>query len=138
MDGCGRQQCPVSNPELRPRDLTAQDRELVPQHKQLDVFHVQAAPAPNEGAQQSPNGEVEEGKSHAADPPNHLALAQRHRYWRPSGIVGVEAVAGWGGFVDGGAVVARQANVAPGLAPVDRGPIEWPGRLVVVFWPFDA
>jgi hypothetical protein len=30
-------------------------------------------------------GEVEEGESHAVDPPNLLAPPPRHRYWRPSG-----------------------------------------------------
>jgi hypothetical protein len=84
MNGCGGQQCPVSHPELRPRNLSAQDRELVPQHQQLNVFHVQAAPATNKRAEQSPNGEVEEGEGHAADPPNPSRPALRHRYWRPS------------------------------------------------------
>ena len=64
------QQRPVSHPELRPRNLPAQDRELVPQHQQLKAFHVQAAAAPHERAEKSPNGEVEEGEGHAADPPN--------------------------------------------------------------------
>jgi hypothetical protein len=39
----------------------------VPEHEQLDVFHVQAAPATNERAQQSPDGEIEEGESHATE-----------------------------------------------------------------------
>jgi hypothetical protein len=85
MHGRGGQRRPISELELRPVNLPAQDRELVPQHKQLDVFHVQAAPATNERVQQSPNGEVEEGEGHAADPPNPLAPPQRYRYWRPSG-----------------------------------------------------
>ena len=33
--------------ELRPRDLPAQDLELVPKHQQLDVFHVKAATTSN-------------------------------------------------------------------------------------------
>jgi hypothetical protein len=35
-----------------------------------DVFHSQAAAATNKRAEQSPHGEVEEGESHAADPPS--------------------------------------------------------------------
>jgi hypothetical protein len=50
MAGRGRQQGPISKPELRLRDLPAQDLELVPQHKQLDVFHVQAVAAPHKRA----------------------------------------------------------------------------------------
>jgi hypothetical protein len=83
-NGCGSQQRPVSHPELRPRNLPAQDREFVPQHQQLKVFHVQAAAAPHERAEKSPNGEVEEGECHAADPPNPLASTPRYRYWHPS------------------------------------------------------
>ena len=84
-----RPAAPVGDPELRPRNLAAQDRQLVSKHEQLDVFHVQAAPATNKRTQQSPNGEVEEGESHTADPPNPRRREQRHRYWRlqviPSG-----------------------------------------------------
>jgi hypothetical protein len=83
MNGRGGQECPVGHPDVRPRNLPAQDLELVPQH-QLDVFHVQATPATNKRAQQSPNGEVEEGEGHAPDSPNPLAPRRRHRYWRPS------------------------------------------------------
>lgn len=84
MDGRCGQQCPISHPEFRPRNLSAQDRELVPQHQQLDVFHVQAAPTTNKRAQQSPNGKVEEGEGHTADPCSESPPEQRHRYWRPS------------------------------------------------------
>ena len=45
----------------------------MPEHEQLDVFHVQAAPATDECAQHGPDGEVEEGERHATDPPNPLA-----------------------------------------------------------------
>ena len=69
MNGSRGQQRPVSHPELRTLDLPAQDRKLVPQDEQLDVFHVQAAPATNKRAQQSPNSKVEKGDGHAADPP---------------------------------------------------------------------
>jgi hypothetical protein len=85
MNGRGREQRPVGHPKLRPPDLPAQDRKLVPQHQQLNVFHVQAAAATNKRAQQGPKREVEEGEGHAADPPNPLAATPRHRYWRPSG-----------------------------------------------------
>ena len=44
----------------------------------FDVFHIQAATATNKRAQQSPNGEVEEGEGHAADPPSPLAPKPRH------------------------------------------------------------
>jgi hypothetical protein len=67
----------------RPRVLTAQNLKLVPKHQQLDVFHVQATVAKNERAKQSPNGDVEEGEDHAADPPSPR-LEARHEYWRPS------------------------------------------------------
>jgi hypothetical protein len=40
--------------ELRPRDLPAQDLELVPKHQKLDVFHVKAATTSNKRAEQSP------------------------------------------------------------------------------------
>src|SRR5436190_1904071 len=64
MNGCGGQERPVSHPEFRPGDLPAQDRELVPQHEQFNVLHVQAATATDKRTQQSPNGEVEEGEGH--------------------------------------------------------------------------
>jgi hypothetical protein len=50
--------------------------ELVPQHQQFDVFHMQATAATNKRAKQGPKSEVEEGEDHAADPPN-LAVAER-------------------------------------------------------------
>ena len=75
MHGRGGEQGAVSHPELGPRNLPAKDRELVSQDQQLDVFHVQTATATHERAQHSPNGEVEEGEGHAADPPSHLAPA---------------------------------------------------------------
>ena len=53
-----------------PPDLPAQDLELVPKHQQLNVLHVQAAATSNKRTEQSPNGEVEERESHAADPPS--------------------------------------------------------------------
>jgi hypothetical protein len=50
--------------------LTAENLELVPQHQQLEVFHMQPAAATNQRPEQSPNSEIEEGEDHAADPPN--------------------------------------------------------------------
>jgi hypothetical protein len=58
MNGCGGQECPIRHPKLRPPNLATQNRKLVPQHEQLNVFHVQAATATNKRAQQRPNGEV--------------------------------------------------------------------------------
>jgi hypothetical protein len=57
---CGRQQGSINHPELRPRGLPPEDLELVAQHQQLDVFHMQAATATKERAEQSAHGEVEE------------------------------------------------------------------------------
>jgi hypothetical protein len=56
-----RQQRLIRHPELRPRDLSAQDLELVAQHRQLDIVHAKATTATNKRTQQSPNGEVDEG-----------------------------------------------------------------------------
>ena len=70
MAGCGRQQGPISRAKRRPRDLAAQDLELVAQHQQLDVLHVQTAAVTNKRAEQSPHGEVEEREGHTADPPS--------------------------------------------------------------------
>jgi predicted N-acetyltransferase YhbS len=44
----------ISGTKLRPRDLAAQDLELVAQDEQLDVLHVQATATPNERPQQGP------------------------------------------------------------------------------------
>src|SRR6266545_2555284 len=80
----GRQQGSISCATLRPRNLAAENLELVTQHKQLDVFHLQAAAAPNERTKQSPNSEVDEGEDHAPDPPSPRAKERRHQYWHPS------------------------------------------------------
>ncbi len=50
------QQRPISEPKLRPRNLAAQEIELVPQHQQLDVLHVQAAAAPQKRPEQNDVG----------------------------------------------------------------------------------
>jgi hypothetical protein len=71
--GCCRQQRPINHPELRSHDLPAQDLELVAQHQQLDVFHMQTPTATHKRAEQSPHYEIEEGKGHAADPPSPCA-----------------------------------------------------------------
>ncbi len=68
-----RQQRPINHPELRPHDLPAQDLELVAQHQQLDVFHMQTPTATHKRAEQSPHHEIEEGKGHATDPPSPCA-----------------------------------------------------------------
>jgi hypothetical protein len=91
---CGRQQRPISRGKLRPRGLPAQDLELVAQHQQLNVFHIQTATATHKRTEQSPHGEIEEGEGHAADPPSPRARKGRHQYWRPSGFAG-----GWMFFV---------------------------------------
>jgi hypothetical protein len=56
MAGRSGQHGPIRGGELRLRDLPAQDLELVAQHQQLDVFHVQAAAATNKRAEQTPDG----------------------------------------------------------------------------------
>jgi hypothetical protein len=40
MSGRGGRQSPVGAPDLRPRNLAARDRQLVPKREQLHVFHV--------------------------------------------------------------------------------------------------
>src|SRR5205823_5668013 len=70
MNGCSDQECSIRHPELRPSNLATQNLELVPQHQQLNVLHVQAAAAPNKRTQESPKREVEKREGHAADPPN--------------------------------------------------------------------
>jgi hypothetical protein len=52
---CGGHQCSISQSELRPSNLAAQNLELLPQHQQLKVLHVQAAATPNKRRQQRPN-----------------------------------------------------------------------------------
>ena len=69
---CSRKQGSINHPEFRPRDLPAQDLELVAQHQQLDVFHMQATTATKERTEESAHDEVKERERHAAD-----------TYWRP-------------------------------------------------------
>jgi hypothetical protein len=85
MHGRSRQQRSIRHPELRPADLTTENLELVPQHQQLNVLHVQTATTPNKRRKQRSKREIEKGEGHAADPPNPCAPEQRHEYWRPSG-----------------------------------------------------
>jgi hypothetical protein len=59
-----REQRAISGAKLRPRDLAAQNLELVAQDKQLDVLHVQATATPNERPKQGPEPEVEQGEGH--------------------------------------------------------------------------
>jgi hypothetical protein len=84
MASCGRQQGAINRPEFRPHDLPAQDLQLVAQHQQLNVLHMQAATATNKRAEQRPHSEVEKRESHAADPPSPRPTKRRHEYWRPS------------------------------------------------------
>jgi hypothetical protein len=84
MTRCRCEQGRISRPKVRPRDLPAQNLELVPQYKQLDVLQVQPAATPNERAKESPEREVEKGEDHAADPPSRRRAATRHEYWHPS------------------------------------------------------
>jgi hypothetical protein len=81
----GGQQCSIRHSEPRPSNLAAESLELVPQHQQLNVLHVQAAATPNKRRRERPKREVEEGEGHAADPPNLRAQEQRHHYWREVG-----------------------------------------------------
>jgi hypothetical protein len=60
----------ISFAELRPRHLAAENLRLVPQHQQLDVFHMQPAAATKQRTEQSSKSEVEEGENYAADPPS--------------------------------------------------------------------
>jgi hypothetical protein len=100
-----RQQRPISHPELRAHDLPAQDLELVAQHQQLDVFHMQAATATNERAEQCPHREVKKREGHTADTPNPHATEGRHQYWRPTGeLEALQAIRkALAGFVTGSA-----------------------------------
>ena len=84
LERCSCEQRTISRTQLRPRDLTAQHLELVPQHDHLHVPQAQAAATTNERAQQSPKREIDKGENHAADPPRPPRAA-RHDYWHPSG-----------------------------------------------------
>jgi hypothetical protein len=68
-----------------PRDLAAQNIELVAQHQQLHVLDVQATTTPNQCAQQSPEREAEEGEGHDRRSSPFSRKRARHEYWRPSG-----------------------------------------------------
>ena len=89
MAGRRREQGTISGAKLRPRDLAAQNLELVAQDQQLDVLYVQATTTPNERPKQGPDRDVEEGEDHVADRPSPLAEGARHEYWHPSGVRGV-------------------------------------------------
>lgn len=73
MTSCRCEQGPISRPKVRPRDLPAQNLELMPQHKQLDVFHVQTTATTNKRPEKGPHGEVEKREGHATNPPNPSA-----------------------------------------------------------------
>jgi hypothetical protein len=70
VTGRGRKKRPISCPQPRPRDLAAQNLELVAEHEQLDGLHIQTTTATNKRAKQSANSKAEEREDHAADPPN--------------------------------------------------------------------
>jgi hypothetical protein len=83
VTGRGCQQGPISCAKLRPGDLATQNLQLMPEHQQLDVFHMQATAATNERAKQGPNGEVEEGEDHVAHPPNPPRTGEATRILAP-------------------------------------------------------
>ena len=84
LAGRRREQGTISGAKLRPRDLAAQDLELVAQDEQLDVLDVQATATPNERAQQRPEREVEEREGHGRRSSQPSRRRARHDYWRPS------------------------------------------------------
>jgi Aminotransferase class I and II len=78
------QQGSIRRSELWPRNLATQDLELMAQHQQLDVLHIEAAAAANKRTKQRPKSEVKEREDHASDPPSSRPEETRHEYWRPS------------------------------------------------------
>jgi len=82
--GRRREQGTIGGARLWPRDLAAQNLELVAQDQQLDVLYVQATATSNDCPKQCPDRDVEEGEGHIADAPSPRADATRHEYWRPS------------------------------------------------------
>jgi hypothetical protein len=87
MTGCDDQQRSINHPELWPSDLPAQYLQLVAQHHQLKVFHVQAAAATDKRPEQSPRGEAEKRQGHAADLPSPRAEESRHLFLAPLQVV---------------------------------------------------
>ncbi len=83
MAGRGSQQRPIGRLQHWPSDLPTQDLKLVAEHQQLDVFHVQAATATHERAEQSTHGEVEKREGHASDPRNPLLLKETTPIFAP-------------------------------------------------------
>jgi hypothetical protein len=45
------EQSPIHQPKLRPADLPAQHRDLMPEHEQLDILDVRATAATNDQAE---------------------------------------------------------------------------------------
>ena len=72
-----REQGTVRGAKLRPRDLAAEDLELVAQDEQLDVLDVQATTTANDYAQKGPEREVEKRDGHGRR--SFPALAQTGR-----------------------------------------------------------
>jgi hypothetical protein len=89
--GRRREQGTISGATLRPRDLAAQNIELVAQDQQLDVLDVQATTMPNQCAEQSPEPEVEKGQGHDRRSSPFSRKRARREYWRPSGRIGLES-----------------------------------------------
>jgi hypothetical protein len=85
-----RERGTVRGAKLGPRDLAAEDLELVAQDEQLDVLDVQASATANEGAQQGPEREVEkrEGSPRRSSQPGPRRA--RHEYWHPSTLCTVK------------------------------------------------
>jgi hypothetical protein len=51
VTGSRGEQSPIRQPKLRPADLPAQHRDLMPEHEQLDILDVRATAATNEQAE---------------------------------------------------------------------------------------
>jgi hypothetical protein len=99
MGGRSGQQCSISNPELRPRDVAAKDRQLVPEHQQFDVLQIQAAAAPNKRSQQSPQattttyrqetskGDLQQTGTPTLPPPNQFVVPHPIEFLHPTGYL---------------------------------------------------
>jgi len=65
--------------------LAAVALDRVPQHQQLEIFHMQAAAATNQRTEQSPKSEIDEGEDDIADPRSPRPLERGDtKHWRPS------------------------------------------------------
>jgi hypothetical protein len=88
-DRC-REQGTIDRAKPWPRDLAAQDLELVAQDEQLDVLDVQTAATADERAQQRPEREIQERDCHgrrssqAARAPRDTSIGTLHAAVRPA------------------------------------------------------